>query len=211
MRAWITACLAAALLVPNAALPQAAQPVPRPEIKVGDRWKFVQIDPLTKAVKDANEQAVLEVAADGFRVEEMAPNGVLSVKQFDPEWNSFQDVKGKNERQLRVQFPLEPGKTWRGKYEWINARNYHGEQDVSYTVGPWERITVAAGVFDVLPIEGKGVWRNMSTGASGIVMEKRWYSPAAKNMVKRAYTSRYAGGAPDQDFVIELKSYELKQ
>lgn len=200
----------ALVAVPLVALAQIATPVAKPEVKVGDRWKFVVVDPLTKVARDATEQLVSEVAADGLVVVEKAPDSEATPRRYDLEWNGFQEVKGRMEHQVRVRFPLEHGKTWSSKYEWINGRNHHGQMEMAYKVGPPERVTVPAGTFEAIPIEASGTWRNFTTGASGIAMEKRWYAPAARNMVRRTWVTRYAGGAPDQNSIFELKEMELR-
>lgn len=207
---WFASSVMALVAAPLVALAQIPMPVAKPVVKVGDRWKFVVVDPLTKVARDATEQVVSEVAADGFIVVETAPATEAKRQRYDPEWNGFQEVNGRMEHQVRVRFPLEPGKTWSSKYEWINARNRHGQLDMSYKVGQPERVTVPAGTFEAIPIEASGTWRNFTTGASGIAMEKRWYAPAARTMVRRTWVTRYAGGAPDQDTVFELQEMELK-
>jgi hypothetical protein len=200
----------AAFLAPMLAASQLAIPVAAPDVKVGDRWKFRLVDPFTGVAQEGNQQLIADVQPDGFVVEETAPGAEPRLLPFDREWNGFQEVKGRVEHQVRVRFPLEPGKSWSSRYEWVNARSRHGQYDMTYRVGSPERITVPAGTFDVLRIEGSGTWRNFTTGASGIIQETRWYAPSARNMVRRTVTSRYAGGARDQDQVIELQEMQLR-
>jgi hypothetical protein len=196
-------CLAA-----NTAFSQVAFPVPRPDIKVGDRWKIASLDGLSKLQDGLVEWRVTAVEPGIFHIAVKSGTGEGS-ERFDAEWNAFQDVKGKQERQLKNVFPLEVGKTWDTKYEWMNPRGHHGRMELSFKVGAPERVTVPAGTFDTVPIDARGYWYNLTTGASGAAVEKRWYAPLAKSVIRRTWVTRYADGRADQNRLFELQEIQL--
>lgn len=210
MKHFIQLLMAASIaLAGQMAHAQLAFPVPRPDVKVGDRWKVLSLDGLSKLQEDWLEQTVSEIDDRAFTIVGKTSAGAQPDQRYDRDWNAFQDVKGKQELQVRVVFPLEVGKTWDTKYEWINPRGHHGRMEMSFKVGSAERITVPAGTFDAVPIDGRGYWYNLTTGSSGAAIEKRWYAPSARAMIRRTWVTRNANGTPDQNRLFELQEVQL--
>jgi len=111
------------------------------------------------------------------------------------------DHRCRIERQAKLEFPLEHGKTWKSMYDWINSGGQDGRMDISYKV---------SGTYDVVVVDGYGTWHNVTRGSSGTAVEKLWYAPAAKRVVKRTWVTRYANGVLDQNRLFEAAEVEVK-
>lgn len=197
-------------LVSQVAAAQIVFPIERSAVKVGERWKTTAYDGISKLQTGWYEEIITAVSADQVDVSAKTDTGQASQVRYDLEWNALADLKGKTERQVKLVFPLEIGKTWDTKWDWINSRGHDGRLEMTYKVRGTERITVPAGTFDTVVIEGKGSWHNTTIGATGVALEVRWYAPAAKRPVRRTWITHYATGGGDQNGLFETSEIELK-
>lgn len=193
----------------SAALAQISFPVVHPNVVVGDRWKVLSLDGISKLQEGWLEEVVTAVGED-IEVSAKTQAGPQGPARYDRDWNAIVNLRGKIERQVKLDFPLELGKTWESKYEWINGRGHDGRMEMTFTVRGTERITVPAGTFDTVVIEGRGYWYNKTYGGSGVALEKRWYAPAAKRPVRRTWITRHADGRPDQNGLFEAAEVEVR-
>lgn len=185
-------------------------PVERPIPKVGERWKTTAYDGISKLQTGWIEEVITAVEADQIAADAKTDTGKTSQAKYDRDWNALVDLKGKTERQVKLVFPLEIGKTWDVKWNWINGRGQDGRMEMTYKVRGVERITVSAGSFDTVVIEGKGSWYNTTFGASGVVLETRWYAPQAKRSIRRTLVTSYATGQADVNSLFEVSEIEIK-
>lgn len=197
-------------LVAHAALAQIVLPLEQPVVRVGERWKTIGYDGISKQQTGWYEETITMVSADQIEVDARTDTSQTSQAKYDHGWNALVDLKGKTVRQVKLVFPLEIGKTWDTKWDWVNGRGQDGRMEMSYKVRGVERITVPAGTFDTVVIEGKGSWHNTTSGASGVALETRWYAPEAKRAVRRTWVTRYATGQADQNGLFEVSEIELK-
>lgn len=197
----ILIALAAFLFTIGAASAQTA--AERPSFKQGDRWKTAVLDGVSKLPLGWQEEVVSGVGADMFLAAVKTNEGPQPPNRYDLDGNKLTDVKGKIERETKLSFPLEVNKSWNAKWDWINARGREGGMEIAYKVRKTEQVTVPAGTFDTVVIDGSGKWHNKTTSASGTLVEVIWYAPEAKRIVRRTWVTRYADGREDQNLLLE--------
>lgn len=193
----------------NHAGAQVAFPVHKPAVQMGERWKFVTLDGISKLQTGWRSETVSAVGDDAIVTTVQTSGGDQPPATYDSSWNGLIDLKGRTEREVKNSFPLELGKTWSSSWEWINARGNEGRMEMTYRVGQVEKVSVAAGQFEAVFIDGSGKWFNKTNGSSGVVIEKRWYAPDAKRFVRRIWTTRFATGQTDQNFIVEAAEMAL--
>lgn len=203
-----------ALLLSIASVPSWAQlsfPVERPQVVVGERWKYVATDGITKLPVGTREESVTAVTTSTVTVHANPSNGPAVDEVYDLSGNRLADVRGVIVRQVKIEFPLEADKTWKSSYKWVNARNRDGEMDMTYRVRGMERISVPAGTFDTVVLDGRGFWTNITTSTTGSATEVLWYAPKAKRVIRRSWITRFSmGNALDQNWVYELAEMDVK-
>lgn len=143
----------------------AAEPasIAAPALKVGDSWvieETTQQGP-SKFTRTRFDLGIDRVASDNM-VLDVKPDGAQSAPQSQMrglDWAQLLLVDGVQKPTLRpLSFPLQAGKTW--TVDFIdprhkgNAVSAHVRQ--TYKVVGWEDVTVPAGTFHALKIEGNG-------------------------------------------------------
>lgn len=210
MQAW-TFALAAACLC-SSAVAQITFPVEAPPPPtVGDRWKAVGLDGLTRLQTGWHEETVTAVDADYSMSSVVTDRGEQAPVRYDAHLNAIRDVHGSLEREIKLVFPLEPGKTWDSRWKWINPRGHDGRMEMTYKVSGVERVRVPAGEFDAVVIDGRGSWYNTSRHSTGVVVERRWYAPSVQRIVRRTWVTRYSNGQPDQNMIVEMSEITPKK
>jgi len=162
-------------------------------LKAGDKWVY------KRASGGEYEVSVTDVRADEYVT---AVSSLPGVKFYrDRNWTVTR-IEGKLERGdprnfigwKWLDFPMGPGK----KFPYQTDSSF-GQVNVDAVVGKWERVTVPAGTFDALPIEG--CWRNKDSiwAPCGQVS---WYSPEVGNFIKRTSPRKSFGQLADFDFEL---------
>ena len=179
--------------------------VAAPELKTGDTWVYLQINPynglLARTLTDT-----LKPAPGGFVVERRSdqPSDAPNFETFSSPWRETGEVEGAKRRSFssplsRIPFPIAPGQGWR---EQSTVTDEHNVQFLWRAWGRavgWERVKTAAGEFVALRIE-----REMNLGdydytwSDTHVVETYWYAPAVKRWVRleHAYERVEMGVAP---------------
>ena len=211
MNQFTKALTVALALVAATASAQIRFPVEAPKAAIGDRIKTLHLDGLTKVQTNWAEEVVAVANPGEIQVNVKYGTGSPETFTYDGTWTRLVDVRGATEKQQRLSFPLEEGKKWTSNYKWINARGNDGRMELSFEVRGTERITVPAGTFDTVVIDGKGFWYNHSNGGSGSATEVQWYAPQAKRVVRRTWVTRTSmGGGVDQSWLYEAAEVEMK-
>ncbi len=142
-------------------------------------------------LSNANEQMTLLLNADWNPLVQLGQQGAEEVKfvPFAPYW----------------QFPLEPGKKWRGTYKGDCGLICSFEVDYEYEVRGWETVTVPAGTFEALRIDSKDNYR-YRVGPTGVGARTAWLAAEVRHPVKFQYF--YNGKRLHQ---YELESYRLAE
>lgn len=170
--------------------------VGRPEIRVGDLWRYQVTDTLTN-LTDAVSVEVTTVT--GNRVHTRSSRS-SSVAASPPTAAGIIDIWDRDWNQLStgtivyvpfypaLQFPLEPGKQWPGTAQWDSGSGILKHELRSQVTG-WERVTVPAGSFDALRITVRGHISESASinyySQSGSISNVIWYAPAVGRMVKK--------------------------
>ncbi len=203
----LTVALAVAAATASA---QIRFPVEAPKAVVGDRMKTAILDGLTKSQTNWSEEVVTAVDTH-ITTDVRYGTGRPDKFVYDSTWVRLGDVRGQPERQVKLEFPLELGKKWPANYKWVNGRNHDGRMELSYSVRGTERITVPAGTFDTVVVDGKGHWTNVTTSATGSATEVLWFAPQANRIIRRTWVTRFAlGGGLDQNWLYEATEVEMK-
>jgi hypothetical protein len=170
----------------------AAQPVPKPEVKVDDRWVYRRTDHRAKPpvyhyelrVSFVDSRAIHTVLArQGKRRESDAT--------WTPEWNgvvSVDDGVVEIEAGL-LRFPLAVGGAYGAAWQMRRPRvgTFHARHERAVKVVGWEEIEVPAGKFRALKVQADGTWRRLDRGTSDWARNTVWYSPQVRRWVKSLY------------------------
>jgi len=118
--------------------------------KIGDRYRFQELDLLTKQEIRRRVMTVTSIADDEVTFNE----GRLSTDLLG---NPVRNANGRNfvERQIFIA-EYSIGKKWRTVYEGIGRNGNANEWTIDLKVTKRESITIAAGTFDAFKIEGGG-------------------------------------------------------
>jgi hypothetical protein len=109
-------------------------------------------------------------------------------------------------------FPLEPGKTWQGKYRMSRSDGRIFDHDMSVTAVGWESVTVPAGTFKAMKLTSINWYRRTDPGASGggRVVVNRWYVPEVKRFVKSESLDMGNNNVVYNDNTWELVSFKVQ-
>jgi hypothetical protein len=171
-------------------------PVPRPHVKVGDRWIYNKIDLWTNRVTSTYDDRVTFVGPDLILT-------IVRVKGSDreddahwtSEWNSMSLPSGwvyKSPR-LLLKFPMQVGDTFETSYETIAMRGRwaHVAAQATVKVAGWEEVVVPAGKFRSLKVEVRGTYQRFDVRSSGWFRHIIWYVPEVKRWVKWVWEDGY--------------------
>lgn len=206
----VTAAIAASLAWSMAAVAQTAA---RPEVKVGNTWTYqftgpgfsrTEVHTATEALASGGYRYTIDDKAQGGAAAitgdkaEAKERGMRVSADLNPMLRDPLNA-GKLQEFTRLQWPLEPGKSW-------SFLNNGASDPFTWEVkaGGWESVTVPAGTFKALKLS------LTRSGGRSTGSEEAWYSPEAKAMVKRLthYSSTERRNAIDNTN-IELTSYKV--
>lgn len=141
-----------ALLVSALIIGANAQPVDRPRWRVGDKWVYQQTADGSSTTEWSRE--VLAPTSDGGFTVSWDGRRQMS---YDDRGNRL-DPRGADFTAKYYVFPMEVGKTWTNDVK-VAGDHWTGMENSTWTVKARETLTVPAGTFDCLRVEGV-VWRN---------------------------------------------------
>jgi hypothetical protein len=185
---------AVALLMSYPALSVAqAAAVPKPEVKVDDRWVYRGTDRRRKPPTAVYEIRVTFVDSRAIHavVEPQGRQRRESDATWTPEWNTVVSVdEGVYDVEQGIfQFPIAPGRQYRAAWEIRRPRAgaFHVRHERKVTVVGWEDVEVPAGKFRALKIQADGHFRRYDRLASDEARNTFWYVPQVKRWVKHVY------------------------
>ena len=162
------------------ATPVLAQKTDRPDVKVGDQWRFeVHLGTGSGAMKVQDVSRVVTSVTDSGI--ERTDNGVKVL--LTPELNEIESTSYKHSDSRLLNFPLEVGKQWHCTDNILSK--FIGKEvrtDWSLAVVGYEKVRVPAGEFDAFKLEAKGSW--ISGSKTGEESRRYWYAPATRAVVK---------------------------
>lgn len=174
--------LLVSLLAPLLAAAQPAEPVPRPEVKVGDRWTYRASGQVDQGEVEYEIQVTLvdEKSIVGFATRKRDGKEIDAI--WTPDWNAVSGIDGMTFRPSGglFQFPLAVGKQYRHAFEAERPRDGKGITRVSMTaaVVGWETVEVPAGKFRALRVEVTHDGRRNGPHVTA------WYAPEVKRYVR---------------------------
>ena len=180
-----------------------AQSATRPEIKVGDQWRFAAYYTVPTATPNRAWQ-VTAVTAVGI---EGTENG--EPLRLTHDLNVRESPRGTESNPGLLAFPLSVGKRWKFESDWeFKPKGSRGKYAVDVTVAAYERISVVAGAFDAFKLTAREALSGTSpigTHYSGAATRTYWYAPAARAVVKSVSHNPYLGWS-----TVELVELELR-
>ncbi len=173
----------------------------------GDFWRYRGSN---QNGPDSPTYKASKVQSNSIELRYVSNVGEQMTLVLNADWNPVAQLGQKGAEDIRYvpfaeqfQFPLEPGKKWRGTFKGECGALCSFEVDYEYEVRGWERITVPAGTFDVLRIDGRDNFRHIF-GLTSIGTSSVWFAPEAKRPVKLDYT--YRG---KRLYEYELEAYQI--
>ncbi len=142
-----------------------AAAVPAPTFEPGDSWTYEIVKNVRGTLRTGHETMTLTRVDDHLLSIETRPAGSDAPGRemlANPDWSRTRSVDGKLTTVNRpLLFPLGPGKSWSIDFtENTPADRRHSREriEMTYRVAGWEEVTVPAGTFRTLRIEGEGKW-----------------------------------------------------
>jgi hypothetical protein len=239
----VAALCAACTSVPVGAPLALTEPAVAPVVAVGDYWNYRVHDGYTGIEQGGERYRVARADASQINVVVIGwgPKAREETQLYDRHWNWLRRPATNlqtftyNPAYSAFAFPLVPGKTWQTRLyatDPVDGRTFPVRVD-GRVVG-WERIKVPAGEFDAIRVEREVYfdYSELSVRGGSRINEVEWYSPVAKQSVRRETKSIYwelqaalndaliladpggdGGGpafVPDNWLVYELASYGVK-
>jgi hypothetical protein len=188
-------------------------PVPRPEVKPGDRWTYRAMDYWTNVPQFTYELRVTYVGPDLIHtvVTRRGKEGEAD-RSFTSEWNNMEGGDGRvfDPPRRLLKFPLKVGTAYETSWEMVampgSSARFSNEAVVKVT--GWEDVVVPAGKFRALKIEAKGSWRRLDQIGAGWQRFVIWYAPEVKRWVKWAFEGGVSG--PDTKNGDELIEFNVQ-
>jgi hypothetical protein len=179
-----------------------AQTVDRPDVKIGDQWKFA-IYYTAPSTKPDRTWIITSVTASGI---EGTENGEPLTLTRD--LNVIESPRNKDSNPRLLDFPLVVGKRWRYESDWeFKPKKSSGKAAVDVVVLAYERVAVPAGEFDAFKLAARESLSGTSPIGSqyaGETTRTYWYAPAVRAIVKSVSHNPYLGPS-----TVELVSFEL--
>ena len=198
-RAFVTAV---AMLVLFAGL-AAAQSADRPEVKVGDQWKFAVYYTVPTTTPNRT-WLITSVKATGIEGTEDGEPLILT-----HELNVVESPRTKESNPKLLAFPLAVGKRWQYVTDWVfKPKGSKGRSAVEVVVMAYEKVTVPAGEFEAFKLTSTETLSGTSPIGSqyaGETTRTYWYAPAARAVVKIVSHNPYLGPS-----TVELVGSQLR-
>jgi hypothetical protein len=190
-------------------------PVAKPQVKVGDRWTYRLTNYMTPnptvvtgdtRVASTGTDEILMVSKRRDRAEE-------TDNFYTSEWNSVSvGVWTTTPHNGLFKFPLKVGDSYKAEYEATQkGTGVRGKVEVVMKVVGWEDVTVPAGKFRALKIEGTGSYIRRDQRGFGWNRYDYWYVPEIKRWVKSAYKDGAEGSTlPNTSNGVELVEFSVQ-
>jgi uncharacterized caspase-like protein len=186
-------------------------PVSAPALpKEGDFWRYRGSN---QNGPDSPTYKVTRVSADAIEIRYVSNINVQMTLMLNSDWNVLAQTGQKGAETTenikyvpaaaRFKYPLEPGKKWRGTFKGECGVLCDFEVEYEYEARGWETITVPAGQFSALRIDGRDNFRHLF-GIASVGTWSSWLVPEIKHPVKFDYT--YSGKRLHE---YELEAYQV--
>jgi hypothetical protein len=197
-----------------------AEHVGAPALTANDTWTYQNtVENKSGWHQQHVESTVVHAGSSSVAVSNKVVGSTMppSEQLARPDWSRLRSVNGHETLVARpLSFPLEVGKTWEVEYAEDHPSRQHSSErfQTTYKVVGWQDVTVPAGTFHALKIEGEGEWsaaiapavgavsgtridalgaqtmtqagRVLPSSVSGHIYKEFWYVPAVKNGASRS-------------------------
>ena len=196
-------CVTAVTMLALFADPAGAQSADRPDVKVGDQWKFA-VYYSVPSTEPNRTWLITSVTATGIEgTEDGEP------LKLTRELNVVESPRTKESNPRSLVFPLAVGKRWQYVTDWVfKPKGSKGRSAVEVVVMGYEKVTVPAGEFDAFKLTSAETLSGKSPIGSmyaGQTTRTYWYAPAARAVVKIVSRNPYLGPS-----TVELVGLQLR-
>jgi hypothetical protein len=183
--------------------PAVAQNAERPDVKVGDQWKFAVYYTVPSATPNRTWLVTSVSATDIVGTENGEP------LRLTRELNVLESPRDKYSNSKLLAFPLTVGKRWQYVTDWVfKPKGSEGKSAIDITVIAYEKVAVPAGEFDAFKLTSRESMSGTSPVGSvyaGATTRTYWYAPAARAIVKVVSHNPYLGPS-----TVALVGFELR-
>ncbi len=190
--------------------------VPRPLLRVGDRWVSEVTDHQDARLNYRSERTVIEAGRDTVltSVRTLKSNYTRTV-EYDIDW-ALRSSRLPNGAATffrpalpYMQFPAAPGKAWSESVVETSSTGEEKVHQIQASIIRWETVTVPAGTFWALRVElSDRISINGATVHSGTDIS--WYVPQVKRSVKSEETSLDPASGERRRRTIVLTEYMVQ-
>lgn len=205
-------CLALLWLCCGSAL---AQVIERPDVHVGDQWKYRVIDGFTK--NELFQYTSQIVALDDKEIATQVTWSYAPKQKgmhiYNRSWNLINNERGRLDPFLpQFRFPLRVGAGWTQAYQDIDIRTGDAKPCVAIVKAEaMESVTVPAGTFATVRIVvDLGIQKNAADGTSFQDTMTIWYAKDANRLVRSEH-QRFADGKLSAKTTQELIHYSSEK
>jgi hypothetical protein len=179
-----------------------AQTADRPDVRVGDEWKFAVYYTVPSATPNRTWLITAVTAAGIDGIENGEP------LRLTHELNVVESPRDKSSDFRLLAFPLEVGKRWHYVNDWVFKMNAStGKSTVDAAIVGYEKVRVPAGEFDAFKLTSRESLSGTSPSGSqyaGEITRIYWYAPQARAIVKSISHDPYLGTT-----TLELVAFQL--
>ena len=196
-------CVTAVTMLALFAGPAGAQSAERPDVGVGDQWKFAVYYGVPSTTPNRT-WVITSVTATGIEgTEDGEP------LKLTRELNVVESPRTKESNPRSLAFPLVVGKRWQYVTDWVfKPKGSKGRSTVEVVVTGYEKVSVPAGEFEAFKLTSTEALSGKSPIGSvyaGQTTRTYWYAPAARAVVKIVSRNPYLGPS-----TVELVGLELR-
>ncbi len=179
----------------------APQVTPAPQVKVGDRWVYEEINQYNLITTGQHEVVVTSV---GAQVQMQRFSGVPRIaaeELYQPAWQVIRETAYDVAQRFEQPLTIVPASLQVGSSRWLNTaytvegiskRLWWNEQ---LSVLGWEQLSVPAGRFDVAVIERRIRFEHSDYARQNSTrVDRIWYAPAVNRWVQREWTGQFLWG-----------------
>jgi len=200
--------------LPISAGAQASAVAEPPTPKVGEVWKYQQVDLWNNSQLDVWEDELVEIQADGLVFRSKSSKDATPKTRYNGRGLAPCRKMRDSDAEMcdgAFAFPLRVG----GKHSYDKRpwRNGDGHNSADCEVKDVEKVTVPAGTFDAFRVDCQGAWQRVfgeGLRKSGRTEESHWYSPTVNSLVKSIYRSYTGSGKLYTQEQTELTEFTPK-
>jgi hypothetical protein len=177
------------------------------------KWQQVTVPFQGESVIERLRAVVIAINADGsYESEWVSDGGSEGRVSYDKDDNVLRTSDSSGAElcryaplQLEYQFPLKFGNTWSGKWSAACGGIAPRDGESNFAVRRYEKVTVGAGVFDALRIDGTITHSNVTDTelpdgdkgkASYVQTQSCWWAPAIQRVVRCEVAYDFGGAKP---------------